>query len=459
MPSSIVTVTSQENHQDLCITPTGSDLALRGRIQVPGDKSISHRALMLGAIAAGETTIEGLLLGEDPRSTAACFRAMGAEISELNTQHVTVRGLGETGLQEPANVLDAGNSGTTMRLMLGLLASKPGAFFTVTGDGSLRSRPMSRVINPLRSMGANIWGRDGDKLAPLAVRGQALTATRYDSPIASAQVKSCILLAGLHTDGQTTVTEPSKSRDHSERMLAAFGAQIDLDPETNGVTITGGATLRGQHVIVPGDISSAAFWMVAAAIVPGSDLTIENVGINPTRTGILDALTLMNADITLENKREVAGEPVADLRVCYSQLEACELSGDIIPRAIDEIPILAVAALFAKGTTKIRDAAELRVKESDRLAVMATQLQAMGATVTEYADGMDIVGGSTLKGTDTDSHDDHRIAMSLAIAALRAQGTTTIHRAESASISYPNFIETLKQTIGDTESGLQSSGC
>jgi len=404
---------------------------------------------MLGAIAAGETTIEGLLLGEDPRSTAACFRAMGAKISALNTDRVTVRGLGAGGLREPAQVLDAGNSGTTMRLMLGLLASRPETFFAVTGDSSLRSRPMSRVINPLRSMGADIWGRDGDKFAPLAVRGRALTATRYDSPIASAQVKSCILLAGLHTDGRTTVTEPAKSRDHSERMLAAFGAQIDLDPDTNGVTITGGATLQGQHVVVPGDISSAAFWLVAAAIVPGSDLTIENVGVNPTRTGVLDALRLMNADITLENERDVAGEPVADLRVRYGPLDACELGGDVIPRAIDEIPILAVAALFANGTTKIRDAAELRVKESDRLAVMASQLQALGATVTELPDGLDIAGGATLTGAATDSHDDHRIAMSLAIAALRASGKTTIHRAESASISYPNFVETLKAAIGE----------
>jgi len=449
MSPSIVTVTPNQQHQDLCVLPPPDGVALRGRIRVPGDKSISHRALMLGAIAAGETTIEGLLLGEDPRSTAACFRAMGAEISELNTDRVTVRGLGNTGLGEPVDVLNAGNSGTTMRLMLGLLASQAGKFFTVTGDGSLRSRPMSRVINPLRQMGAEIWGRAGDKLAPLAVRGQALKPTRYDSPIASAQVKSCILLAGLHTEGRTTVTEPEKSRDHSERMLAAFGAELTFDPDVNGVTITGGATLQGQHVIVPGDISSAAFWLVAAAIVPGSDLLIENVGVNPTRTGILEALQMMNADITLENEREVAGEPVADLRVRYSELTACELGGAIIPRAIDEIPILAVAALFAQGTTKIRDAAELRVKESDRLAVMAAQLQAMGATVTEYPDGLDIVGGVTLTGTETDSHDDHRIAMSLAIAALRATGQTTIHRAESASISYPNFVETLRSAIGD----------
>lgn len=411
---------------------------------MPGDKSISHRALILGAIAAGETTIEGLLLGEDPRSTASCFRAMGVEISELNEQKVTVRGVGLGNLPEPSDVLNAGNSGTTLRLLLGLLASHPGRFFAITGDASLRSRPMSRVVEPLRQMGAQIWGRRGDSLAPLAVRGQFLQPIHYHSPIASAQVKSCLLLAGLLAEGQTTVTEPALSRDHSERMLQAFGAELAIEPETHSVTVTGQPQLQGQRVIVPGDISSAAFWLVAAAIVPGSELEIENVGVNPTRTGILEVLHQMGADITLENRRVVAGEPVADLRVRHSRLQGCEIGGELIPRLIDEIPILAVAAVFAAGKTVIKDAAELRVKESDRLAVMAAELNRLGAKVTELPDGLEIGGGTPLTGTAVDSHTDHRIAMSLAIAALNATPTTTVRRAEAASISYPNFVPTLQ---------------
>lgn len=436
-----------DRHQSLTINPPASGVSLQGTLQIPGDKSISHRALMLGALAEGETTIRGLLLGEDPRSTAACFMAMGAQISELNTELVTVQGIGLGQLQEPVNVLDAGNSGTTMRLMLGVLASHPDRFFTVTGDGSLRSRPMSRVVQPLTEMGAQIWGRKGNSLAPLAVRGQALQPIHYHSPIASAQVKSAILLAGLMAYGRTTVTEPAQSRDHSERMLRAFGAQIDVDPETNSATVTGYPNLRGQQVIVPGDISSAAFWLVAAAIIPGSELLIENVGINPTRTGILVALELMGADITLENQREVAGEPVADLRVKHGKLTACEIGGDLIPRLIDEIPILAVAAIFAEGTTVIRDAQELRVKESDRIQVMATELTKMGAKVSELPDGLEITGGGSLIGAELDSYTDHRIAMSLAIAAIMARGQTTIDRAEAASISYPTFFDCLRSII------------
>ena len=446
--SSIVSLQDSKNQsQKLVITPTSQGVTLKGSITIPGDKSISHRALMLGAIASGETIIEGLLLGEDPRSTAACFRAMGAEISELNSQRVKVKGVGLGNLQEPEDVLDAGNSGTTMRLMLGLLASHPERLFTVTGDGSLRSRPMSRVVKPLSQMGASIWGRKGNSLAPLAVRGQQLKPTHYYSPIASAQVKSCVLLAGLMVDGKTTVTEPALSRDHSERMLRAFGANLDIDPETNSVTLTGQPTLQGQKVIVPGDISSAAFWLVAGAIVPGSDLLITNVGINPTRTGILEALEMMEADIEPVNERTVAGEPVADLRVKHSKLKACEISGDLIPRLIDEIPILAVAAAFAEGKTVIKDAAELRVKESDRISAMATELGKMGANISELSDGLEIVGGSNLKGAEVDSFTDHRIAMSLAIAALAASGQTTVHRAEAASISYPTFVDTLTEVV------------
>ena len=444
--SPIVSIQDEAGSQQLLINPSSTGNAVKGSISIPGDKSISHRALMLGAIAQGKTTIEGLLLGEDPRSTAACFRAMGAEISQLNSQQVTVKGVGLGNLQEPEDVLDAGNSGTTIRLMLGLLASHRDRLFTVTGDSSLRSRPMSRVIKPLSQMGANIWGRK-DNFAPLAVKGQQLKPTHYQSPIASAQVKSCILLAGLMVDGKTTVTEPALSRDHSERMLQAFGATLEIDRDTHSVTLTGQPTLQGQKVIVPGDISSAAFWLVAGAIVPGSDLLITNVGVNPTRTGVLEALAMMEADITRENERVVAGEPVADLRVKHSQLKGCEISGDLIPRLIDEIPILAVAAAFAKGKTVIKDAAELRVKESDRLAVMATELGKMGANITELTDGLEITGGNQLQGAEVDSFSDHRIAMSLAIAALNAVGQTTIHRAEAASISYPDFVNTLSEVI------------
>jgi 3-phosphoshikimate 1-carboxyvinyltransferase len=442
----VITLQSVDRHQTLTINPP-VEVSLQGTLQIPGDKSISHRALMLGALATGETTIQGLLLGEDPRSTAACFTAMGAQISPLNTELVTVTGIGLGKIQEPVDILDAGNSGTTMRLMLGILAAHPDRFFTVTGDESLRSRPMLRVVKPLVQMGAQIWGRNGNSLAPLAVRGQNIKPIHYHSPIASAQVKSAILLAGLMADGRTTVTEPALSRDHSERMLRAFGANVEVDPDTHSATVTGYPTLQGQQVIVPGDISSAAFWLVAGAIVPGSELYIENVGVNPTRTGILVALELMGADITREHEREVAGEPVADLRVKHGKLTACEIGGDLIPRSIDEIPILAVAAVFATGTTIIRDAEELRVKESDRIQVMATELTKMGAKVTELPDGLEITGTGALVGAELDSYADHRIAMSLAIAAMMAKGKTTIDRAEAAAVSYPTFFDSLRSII------------
>lgn len=436
---------AQGNHQSLQVCP--QPLSLRGTITVPGDKSISHRSLMLGALATGETTIEGLLLGEDPRSTAACFTAMGAKISELNSQFVTVQGIGLGSLIEPREVLDAGNSGTTIRLMMGLLAGHADRFFTITGDASLRSRPMSRVVKPLSLMGAQIWGREGNSRAPLAIRGHRLQPIHYQSPIASAQVKSAVLLAGLLAEGQTTVTEPALSRDHSERMLRAFGAEVQVDPATCSATVTGWPQLVGQRVVVPGDISSAAFWLVAGAIVPDSELLLANVGVNPTRTGILDALLEMGADITFLNQQEIAGEPVADLRVRSGPLRACTIAGDLIPRLVDEIPILTVAALFAQGTTVIRDAAELRVKESDRLAVMAEQLGRMGCSVTELPDGLEIPGGQTLQGAELDSCTDHRIAMSLAIAALLAQGNSHLQRAEAAAVSYPSFFETLATVI------------
>jgi 3-phosphoshikimate 1-carboxyvinyltransferase len=436
----------QGNHQDLQVKSSGN-ISLQGTIKVPGDKSISHRSLMLGALAEGKTSIEGLLLGEDPCSTAACFAAMGAQISELSSQLVTVQGVGLGNLQEPVDVLNAGNSGTTIRLMMGLLAGQAGKFFTITGDDSLRSRPMSRAAKPLSLMGAQIWGRANNSRAPLAIRGTKLQPVHYTSPIASAQVKSAVLLAGLLAEGKTTVTEPALSRDHSERMLRAFGAEIKVDAATNSATVTGWPKLVGQKVVVPGDISSAAFWLVAASIIPDSDLLLTNVGVNPTRTGILDALALMEANIELLNQREITGEPVADIRVRSSQLKACHIGGNLIPRLVDEIPILAVAALFATGTTKISEAAELRVKESDRLAVMAEQLGLMGANITELPDGLEISGNQSLVGAELDSYTDHRIAMSLAIAALLAKGNSTLHRADAAAVSYPDFFEVLANSI------------
>ncbi|MFP4254611.1 MAG: 3-phosphoshikimate 1-carboxyvinyltransferase [Halothece sp.] len=445
MPESIITVQSVGFQQQLVINPPKQGLTLQGNLNIPGDKSISHRALMFGAIALGETRIQGLLLGEDPRSTAHCLRAMGAQISELNAEEVIVQGTGLGNLEEPSAVLDAGNSGTTVRLMLGLLASHPNRFFVISGDASLRSRPMSRVVNPLKEMGAEIWGRQHNSLAPLAIQGQSLKAITYNSPIASAQVKSCVLLAGLMAEGNTTVVEPALSRDHSERMLAAFGANITTDPDRKSITIEGKPKLKGQTIVVPGDISSAAFWLVAAIIVPNSELVIKNVGINPTRTGILEALERMEADITIEDQQIIAGEPVANLRVRSCQLKGTEIGGNLIPRLIDEIPILAVAGIFAQGKTLIKDAAELRVKESDRIAVMASQLSKMGANITEHPDGLEINGGGNLMGSELEAYNDHRVAMSCAIAALKAKGKTTINGAEAVAISYPDFFDSLRQ--------------
>ena len=423
---------------------------LRGRVRVPGDKSISHRALLFGAIAEGLTTIEGLLPAEDPLSTAACLRAMGVTVSPIVAgEPVTVQGVGLDGFREPDDILNCGNSGTTMRLMLGLLAGRDGRHFVLSGDGSLRSRPMRRVGEPLSRMGARIQGRSGGNLAPLAVQGQSLHGATIRTPVASAQVKSAILLAALTATGPTTVIEPQQSRDHSERMLRAFGADLVVaGAGGTEVTVTPGASLRGQSVIVPGDISSAAFWLVAAATIPGSELTVENVGLNPSRTGILEVLEQMGARIQVVNERDVAGEPVGDLEVSHGPLQAFSIEEPMMPRLVDEIPVLAVAACLAEGTSRVRGAAELRVKETDRLAVMARQLQAMGATLTEYPDGLDIQGGANLQGAAVDSETDHRVAMSLAVAAQLARGTTTLARPEAAAVSYPGFYDDLNRLLG-----------
>ena len=427
--------------------PLQSGGSLSGHVRVPGDKSISHRALLFGAIAEGQTTIEGLLPAEDPISTAACLRAMGVTISPINDREtITVQGVGLDGLQEPSEVLDCGNSGTTMRLMLGLLAGRDGRHFVLSGDASLRRRPMQRVGQPLSMLGAEVRGRAGGNFAPLAVAGRKLRGAIVGTPVASAQVKSALLLAALTADGSTTVIEPAHSRDHSERMLKAFGADLQVGGEMGRhITVRPGATLTGQHVVVPGDISSAAFWLVAGALVPGADLTVENVGLNPTRTGVLEVLQQMGARIEVLNQRDVAGEPVGDLRVTHGPLKPFAFGEEIMPRLVDEVPILSVAACFCDGESRITGASELRVKETDRLAVMARQLKAMGADIDEHDDGLTIRGGRPLRGASLDSETDHRVAMSLAVAALMAEGNSTLMRSDAAAVSYPTFWDDLNR--------------
>ena len=434
--------TSAAASEPLTLSGGGS---LGGSVRVPGDKSISHRALLFGAIAEGTTTIEGLLPAEDPLSTAACLRAMGVDVAPIRAgETVSVQGVGLDGFAEPGTVLDCGNSGTTMRLMLGLLAGRVGRHFVLTGDSSLRGRPMRRVGGPLSEMGAVIHGRKDGNFAPLAVLGQALVGTTIRTPVASAQVKSAILLAALTAQGPTTVIEPVQSRDHSERMLRAFGADLSVGgPGNTEVTVRPGNSLRAQSVIVPGDISSAAFWLVAGAITPGAQLTVENVGLNPSRTGILEVLEQMGARISIVNGRDVAGEPVGDLQVSHGPLQAFDIGAEIMPRLVDEIPVLAVAACCADGISRITGAEELRVKETDRLAVMARQLGAMGARIEEFDDGMTITGNTALHGAAVDSETDHRVAMSLAVASVVARGTTTISRPEAAAVSYPGFWDDL----------------
>jgi 3-phosphoshikimate 1-carboxyvinyltransferase len=427
---------------DLAIKPSQG---LRGELTLPGDKSLSHRSVIFASIAEGATHINGFLMGEDTQNTAKAVQKMGIQIDGLGTDHLLVHGKGLDGLSEPAGVLDLGNSGTGMRLLAGLLAGQD--FFSVlTGDEYLVKRPMGRVIEPLRRMGAQIEGRSNGKLAPLAIKGagSGTKAIDYTSPVASAQVKSALLLAGLYADGETSVMEPSKSRDHTERMFGFFG--VDIKEQGLRVSVRGRQKLRAQGPLdIPSDISSAAFFLVAASIVPGSDLVIKNTGVNPTRTGIIDALRLMGADIMLLNQREQAGEPVADIRVQHKKLKAVQIAGDLVPRAIDEIPVLSVAASYAEGTTVIRDAAELRVKESDRIATMATELRKMGVKITERPDGMEIIGQASLAGAICESHGDHRIAMSMAVAGLAARGETFVQDCGWIDTSFPGFERLLRQ--------------
>jgi len=420
--------------------------SLRGEIIVPGDKSISHRAIMFASLAQGKSRIRGLLRGEDCLSTLAAFKNLGIEVVEKADDELIIHGRGLAGLQEPSDVVDCGNSGTTMRLMSGILAAQP--FFSVlTGDQYLRKRPMGRVINPLLSMGAKILGRDDHTKAPFAIDGGGLHPTEYHSPIASAQVKSALLLAGMQTEGTTTVYEPHLSRDHSERMLRSFGA--DLESFSGGVKVTGRVQLQGCDVEVPGDISSAAFFLVAALIVPDSELLLKNVGVNPTRSGIIDILQQMGGSIELTNRRELSGEPVADLLVKSSDLCGVEIGGDLIPRTIDEFPVVSVAAAFAEGITTIRDAKELRVKETDRIAAMCESLGGLGVDIVPRDDGMQIVGGRALSGGSVNSFGDHRIAMSMAVAALGSATEIEIKDTACTETSFPGFWELLTKLSKD----------
>jgi len=429
--------------------------ALRGRVAVPGDKSISHRALMLSALAVGESRIEGLLEGEDVLATAAAMRAMGADIVRGEDGVWTVHGVGVGGLMQPANALEMGNSGTSTRLLMGLVASH-GITATFVGDASLSARPMARVIDPLSRMGADITASPGGRL-PLMVRGMTpAVAISYTLPVASAQVKSAVLLAGLNAPGITRVIEPVATRDHSEHMLAGFGADLSVEetPEGRIISLVGEAELRPQHIVVPGDPSSAAFLVVAATIVPGSDVVVANVGLNPTRSGIFTALRMMGADIVELDPRTVGGEPVADLRVRHARLTAIEVPADLAPSMIDEYPILFVAAACATGTTVARGAHELRVKESDRIAAMAAALGEIGVRTEEFDDGLAIhgSGGAPLPGGGTiATRLDHRIAMSLSVAALVADRPVTIDDASPIATSYPMFFASLDALRGTND--------
>lgn len=416
---------------------------LKGEFYPPGDKSISHRAIILGSIAQGTTQVTNFCPGDDTLRTIQAFQSLGVEIEGGGTEY-TVFGKGLRGLKEPEDVIDAGNSGTTTRLMTGLLSGQH-FFSVITGDASLRKRPMKRVTEPLRAMGAQIDGRGDGNYAPLTIRGGKLSPIEYQSPVASAQVKSALLLGGLYTDGITQVTEPALSRDHTERMLKAMGAAIEREGTT--VRINGVSSLEAFSLQIPGDISSAAFLVVGATLLPHSHIVVHNVGINPLRTGVLEILKQMGADITITESREQGGEPVADLVVKSSFLKAVEISGDIIPRIIDEIPIVAIAAAGAEGTTVIRDARELRVKETDRITAIVTGLRKFGATVEEFADGMAITGKEDLKGSRVFSYGDHRIAMAFIIAGLIASGETTVEDTESIGTSFPNFTGILDSLV------------
>jgi 3-phosphoshikimate 1-carboxyvinyltransferase len=421
---------------------------LSGELLLPPDKSISHRAIMFASIARGTSTVRNFLRAEDPLSTMNAFRMLGIEILGEDPNNAIINGKGLFGLKEPFDVIDCGNSGTTVRLISGILSGSP-FFSTLTGDASLRQRPMARVVAPLQAMGAQISGRAGDTLLPISIKGGGLKALHYEMPVASAQVKSCLILAGLYADGVTSITEPYKSRDHTEKMLASMGAHIESGGPGMPIKIKGGTELNAFDISVPADFSSAAFFMAAALIVPGSELLIKNVGVNTTRTGLIDIIKDMGASIEFLNGRNISGEPVADL-YCKTAglLKAVKITKEVIPAIIDEFPILCVLATQAEGVTEIRGAEELRVKESDRIAAMAAELRKLGVEVEEYPDGIAVKGKTALKGGTVSSHGDHRIAMSMAIAALVAEGPTVINNASCVDISFPGFFEQLKNITG-----------
>ncbi len=423
------------------LVPSGG--ALAGRLRVPGDKSISHRSIMLGSLADGDTRVSGFLQGEDCLATLAAFRAMGVEIEGPDAGRVVIHGVGMDGLRAPPAPLDLGNSGTSMRLLAGLLAGQP-FDVTLTGDESLSKRPMRRVTEPLGRMGARIETGD-DGRPPLRIRGgQTLHGIDYTLPIASAQVKSSLLLAGLFAEGETRVTEPAPTRDHTERMLQGFGYDVRRSGST--IEVSGGGRLAATSIDIPADISSAAFFLVGASIAEGSELLLEHVGVNPTRTGVIDILRLMGADITLQNTREAGGEPVADLLVRSAPLHGIDIPESLVPLAIDEFPVLFIAAACAAGRTRLSGAEELRVKESDRIQVMADGLHACGIEAQPMPDGIVIEGG-VLQGGEVVTHGDHRIAMAFAMAGLRSQEPITIHDCRNVDTSFPGFVEAC-QSVG-----------
>ena len=419
---------------------------LGGEVVPPGDKSISHRAAILNSLARGKAEIDNFAPGADCLSTVRCLKALGVKIGRKGSRGsptMSVSGTGEDGLKEASNVLDARNSATTMRLLGGLLASQP-FLSIITGDASLRNRPMGRLIEPLRLMGADVAGRGQDSFAPLVIKGKKLRGIDFTLPVPSAQIKSAILLAGLFACGNTVVHQQIVSRDHTERMVRHMGAS--LESQGNSISLLPlNSPLASLSMRIPGDISSAAYFLVAAATHPDARIVIRDCGINPTRTGIMDILVAMGARLKIENERLEAGEPLADIVVESSELKGIEVDGDIIPRLIDEIPVLAVAGCAARGKTVIKDAGELRVKESDRIATVVSELSRLGAQIEPLPDGMVVYGGRRLSGTEVDSHFDHRLAMTLAIAGLIAKGETTIKHARAAQVSYPAFWQTLQQ--------------
>ena len=420
---------------------------LRGEITVPADKSISHRSIMFGSIAKGNTQVKNCLLSADCLSTISCFRQLGIEIQvEEESGSVLVKGKGLHGLSSPSSILNTGNSGTTTRLISGILSGQSFES-TLSGDASLNTRPMKRIITPLSMMGADIKSIAGNDCAPLLIKPSSLKGISYASPIASAQVKSCILLAGLYADGITSVEEPALSRDHSERMLRAFGASVET--EGNRVSIAPEPELIGQEIEVPGDISSAAYFIAAGLLSKDAELLIKNVGINPSRAGLLTVCEMMGAKMQKENERLVSGEPVCDLLVRSSDLKGCVIEGDLIPALIDEIPMIAVMAAFAEGETIIRDAADLKAKESDRIATTTSNLKAMGADIQPTEDGMIIRGGKPLHEAELDSYLDHRIAMAMTVAAMNAEGPSQMKDADCVNISYPSFYQDMKRLIQD----------